>query len=494
MAAVAVFVHGLFSSARTWDTLEALFLADPDPIDVKRLPWNYPSPPVGRPLESIPSFNTLADSLWTFLETETDAEDRVCLVTHSQGGLIAQRLIVRMLKDGRGSEIQRIRSLVMFACPNDGSEFHLTLRRGFFRRHPQVQDLKPFHQEVQDTRHDLINRAVHATVVSESRCPITVWAYAGQTDRVVTPESAQSAFPKENVGVLPGTHSKIIRPKSPDELIYKKLRQHFQQLRASHSSLRIPAQRSETSSGQPPPTAPPADGPPVSASGPSPRPDGDPPTDAFLVHIVVAAGTTEEIRAIWPRRADQYYGTSHDLWAPYMHEPTQEEPDYSGRLPLAYHAGVVATVRDFKYRIADVAQLQHLTTWAEENNQFIILLVDVWSTFMPEFASIVHRYDVRATGSEPQRNDPVVVPWSRYDPSFSIDGRLFWERVSANLPHALERGDPDLLILASETPDEFKRRLAKALTVAKTRLFTTGRVFQEPPGPPPPSMPILGNP
>ena len=47
---------------------------------------------------------------------------KIVLVTHSQGGLIVQRYLARRLASGHGEELRRIRRIVMYACPNNGSQ------------------------------------------------------------------------------------------------------------------------------------------------------------------------------------------------------------------------------------------------------------------------------------------------------------------------------------------------------------------------------------
>jgi pimeloyl-ACP methyl ester carboxylesterase len=102
-------------------------------------------------LKRIPDFNTLADSLGTFLETLR--HPNVVIVSHSQGGLIAQRYLARMVMNARGRELLRIRRVVMFACPNSGSEIFLTLRRAALAwSHPQERQLRPLDEAVSEAQ------------------------------------------------------------------------------------------------------------------------------------------------------------------------------------------------------------------------------------------------------------------------------------------------------------------------------------------------------
>lgn len=136
----AVLVHGLFSSPKTWSPLAALLEGDPE-VSTKYeiLRFAYESPPWNwYPMKRVPDFNTIADSLSTFLEVECASYRRIVLISHSQGGLIIQRFLARMINQGRGTELAKIRRIVLLACPNSGSEFLLVLRKSArFWRHPQ---------------------------------------------------------------------------------------------------------------------------------------------------------------------------------------------------------------------------------------------------------------------------------------------------------------------------------------------------------------------
>ncbi|TXL90018.1 alpha/beta hydrolase [Streptomyces sp. IB2014 016-6] len=220
----AVFVHGLFSSPRTWSHFEALIAADRELAHIDTLPFGYVSPVASfSPLRRIPSFDDVADSLGGFLEVEGGGYERLVLVSHSQGGLVVQRYLARMLNEGRGTELARISRVVMFACPNSGSELALTLRRALWRRgHAQERQLRPIHAAVTEAQRTVLTRVVHARSVTANSCPLPVTAFAGETDGIVTPASAKSLFP--DTGVLPGDHSGIIRPDSPGHRSYTALK------------------------------------------------------------------------------------------------------------------------------------------------------------------------------------------------------------------------------------------------------------------------------
>jgi pimeloyl-ACP methyl ester carboxylesterase len=212
-SAAVVFVHGLLSSSAVWDGFRVALADDPAVTeDYDLLFFDYASPRISpRPMRRIPDLNTVADKLKGFLADPPLPYERLVIVTHSQGGLVVQRFLARMLNDGKGHELARIRGVVMFACPNNGSEFMLLLRRTFLpllRGNKQELELRPISTAVLEAQRRVLSGIVHAQHLSADKCPIPLVAYAGEEDGIVTPASAMSVFP--DAIVLPGDHSSII--------------------------------------------------------------------------------------------------------------------------------------------------------------------------------------------------------------------------------------------------------------------------------------------
>jgi hypothetical protein len=141
-----VFVHGIISSPAAWTPLARLLENDTKISHSYRLlRFEYRSPKFDwRPDRRIPDYNTIADSLSTFIDIECADYTHLVLVGHSQGGLIVQRYLARMLAEGRGVDLRRIRRIVLLACPNNGSELLLILRKSArFWTHPQERELRP---------------------------------------------------------------------------------------------------------------------------------------------------------------------------------------------------------------------------------------------------------------------------------------------------------------------------------------------------------------
>ncbi|WP_250007946.1 alpha/beta fold hydrolase [Actinoplanes sp. M2I2] len=234
-----VFVHGILSSADTWSPFLSLIEHDASLDFLAPSTFSYTSPPISlNPLRRIPDINDIADSLRTYLTNDLADVTGLVLVAHSQGGLVVQRMLARTLADGRGSELARIRRIVLFACPNSGSELALLLRRGLLGWHSQERDLRPLNRDITEAHRVVLNQIIHATSASDGACPIRIIAYAGESDGVVTPTSAKSVFPE--VGVLPGDHFSIIKPDSTSHRSYAALKRNLMEARSAEVPERAP--------------------------------------------------------------------------------------------------------------------------------------------------------------------------------------------------------------------------------------------------------------
>jgi pimeloyl-ACP methyl ester carboxylesterase len=222
-----VFIHGLFSSEKTWDPLARLLESDEELASVTVRRFGYASPKLRRfrPDRRTADYNDLADRLKTFLHYEAAGQDRLFLVAHSQGGLIVQRYLARMINSGKGQQLSKIRGVMLFACPNDGSDFMLPLRSAWWPGHPQVRALTPLNPDVKDAQRTVLDQIVYAQSVGASSCPIPFWVFGGDADNVVGRASAQGVFPR--VFMLPGDHFSIIRPETLRDPVYVALRTHL---------------------------------------------------------------------------------------------------------------------------------------------------------------------------------------------------------------------------------------------------------------------------
>ncbi|WP_405976508.1 alpha/beta fold hydrolase [Streptomyces sp. NBC_00988] len=249
-----VFIHGLFSSEETWDPLAGLLESDEELAHVAVRRFGYATPKFRfRPDRRTPDYNDLADRLKTFLHYEAAGHDRLFLVAHSQGGLIVQRYLARMIHSGQGQQLAKIRGVVLFACPNSGSDFAMPLRSAWWSKNPQVRALGPLNAEVRDAQQTVLGQIVYAKGVGTSSCPIPFWVFGGEEDKVVVRASAQGNFPK--VFMLPGDHFSIIQAKTREHSAYVALRTHLLEVEQPDPENPGAAASNSSSATQPEPRA-----------------------------------------------------------------------------------------------------------------------------------------------------------------------------------------------------------------------------------------------
>ncbi len=211
---LVVFVHGILGSAASWGRFREL-LAEDDWVSARFDLgfFSYSSRFHFNPLKRTPSIETVAKRLASSLDLETRDYERIVLVGHSQGGLVIQRFLADRVRRNRGRSLARIRRVLLFACPNNGTEFARSARRLLVDRllpHPQARSLQPYDEEIAKDHLTVLEQIVRADTVTEGTCPIPVVAYAGSEDNVVQPPSARGAF--SDYKVITGDHSSLIKP------------------------------------------------------------------------------------------------------------------------------------------------------------------------------------------------------------------------------------------------------------------------------------------
>jgi hypothetical protein len=220
-----IFVHGLFSSAAVWASFGCLIADDPELADfVAVYYFEYDSPFLRLRLDRrIAEIDDIADRLRTYLSTDLRDATSIVLVTHSQGGLVVQRFLARTLTRREGRDLARIKQIVMYACPNSGSQFLLSVRRlAKFWRNPQERQLRPFDRAVVETQQTVLRAVVYAQECNDTECRIPITAYGGISDSIVPPSNSTFVWPSN--GVVDGDHFSIVRPTSRDASSYRALK------------------------------------------------------------------------------------------------------------------------------------------------------------------------------------------------------------------------------------------------------------------------------
>ena len=198
--ATLVTIHGFWSSPATWERLNAIWYADEQLRGLRIHPFGYPSPKKPQlPFATtrVPDYEDIAQTLATEYTVRLAEAPDIAFVTHSQGGLILQRFLTWMLDQDRGRELAWIRTIVMLACPNDGSEYLRSVRHVLgFSRHAQAGNLEVLDRQVADTQRTVLQRIVNATGVDDHQCRIPFHVYAGDSDKIVPAASGQGPFPE----------------------------------------------------------------------------------------------------------------------------------------------------------------------------------------------------------------------------------------------------------------------------------------------------------
>lgn len=119
---LVLFVHGLGGDGtKTWGRFPELLLADPElktRIDVEL--FQYPTQLIRWPFQKRSvRIQDLAAGIRTEIDVRYKWYDRIILVCHSMGGLIAQKYITDEVKSDRP---RKIRALALYAVPRSGAD------------------------------------------------------------------------------------------------------------------------------------------------------------------------------------------------------------------------------------------------------------------------------------------------------------------------------------------------------------------------------------
>lgn len=221
-----IFIHGIASGPQAWDILIELLKADEKVAGrVDYQTFEYETRLIGnRFLTRTPTYRTVADKLRTRFLRYREEYEQIIFVTHSQGGLVLQTFLSRMLAGGEAEKLTVIKKMVLIACPNGGSGIFLTPRRsvGWLFPHAQERRLRPLDEEIADIHRHVVSQVDKADRVSPNSCPIPLIAFAAESDGIVLRASAYGHF--RSHGILPGSHKTVIRPSSPTDPGYLDLR------------------------------------------------------------------------------------------------------------------------------------------------------------------------------------------------------------------------------------------------------------------------------
>lgn len=199
------------------------------------------------------------------------------------------------------------------------------------------------------------------------------------------------------------------------------------------------------------------------------------PTEQRHVYFVVVAGTSGDMEQV--RRNVEYYGPTFADWVPY-------QPELS--MPLGYYACAIALTESFRGQVVDIDWLDKVVGWAEQYNQIIVLLLDVWSAELNQYKELLPQYD-----RDWPPTAPVLVPWNEADADAAGNHDKLWTTLWRVLPHSVSKND---VIFRQRVPSasQFRDELIQVLSIAGNRVLRNGphSCPNEPSG----DRPILGGP
>ncbi len=227
MKTAVVFVHGFGDTAACWDTLKGLLTTDAQfGSDFRFDCYSYDTKWFNmNPLQRIPSLDDLGSAFGGYLKGRFADYPRLILVGHSQGGLVLQNYLMQKTLGREATDLAKIRSVVLFACPNLGSDIFSGVRKIAFSLSPNPQErtLRVLNDSIAFMRKYIQSNILSATRVTDTSCPIPFQAFWGASDAVVPMASARGDFSEAEA--LPGDHNSIIRPQGPSDQRYFKLKE-----------------------------------------------------------------------------------------------------------------------------------------------------------------------------------------------------------------------------------------------------------------------------
>ena len=201
-----IFIHGFSGNAEvTWGLFPKLLQKEP-----RLRGWDIHSFGYSTSIwadivgvwKASPRIATLADLFRTKMHLfPLNKYQNIALITHSMGGLIAQKALVD--NDEFASKVSH---LIMFGTPSNGLK-----KASFFKRWKlQISDMAAGGPFITKLRKDWEAKYLINTT------HLKYWAIAGDEDQFVPEESSIDVFPKSVTKVVEGNHLTIVKPDGPN--------------------------------------------------------------------------------------------------------------------------------------------------------------------------------------------------------------------------------------------------------------------------------------
>lgn len=230
MKTSVVFIHGFTGDSGTWDSFPLLLQQDPKLKDYEFHFWQYPST---LNLSYVitkyfwtddPSITVIGQSLRTLLEAKAADADRLMLVAHSMGGLVAQAFVLEEISRQSGKYLDRLTEIVLCGTPSAG------LTAGLFGSplKNQIADMNAYGAFIQKLRAAWSLEVDGKRSDPQRLAKFRLTPIAGEKDKFVPLPTSIGPFKLDEHFIVPGDHLKMVKPLTHSDVVYRIVRQRLE--------------------------------------------------------------------------------------------------------------------------------------------------------------------------------------------------------------------------------------------------------------------------
>ena len=204
---IVLFIHGLSGSSGTWDTMLQVFVQCRELDHIAYDCYTYPTSLIRMPFgKKMPSIQELASGLKTFIDGHYAHKQKVIIVAHSLGGLVARHYVLEQLKARHNHKIEGV---ILYASPLSGSGWSFASKLSW--RHAHLKQLS--------VKTDFLNGMNRDWVTLQAEDKIKLFSVIAGIDAIVSPESSLPYIGAQNFAtIIDHGHISITKPQSLDDL------------------------------------------------------------------------------------------------------------------------------------------------------------------------------------------------------------------------------------------------------------------------------------
>ncbi len=209
-----LFIHGFDGeSTETFGKLPDLLMSDPELDGWDMKPFGYSRfirPEHGKHVwGGIKDLKRITDYLKTSVKYRFEKYDRIAIIAHGLGGLIAQRGLLDMPAERRN----KVSHLILLGCPSNGlspEELKADWNKGYTEMSSEGEFITALRDDWEAAYGD--------------GYPFDLKVAAALDDPFVSVESSFSRFPETHCFTLEGDHFSMVKPESKEDTAYRLVR------------------------------------------------------------------------------------------------------------------------------------------------------------------------------------------------------------------------------------------------------------------------------